>query len=100
MASGGMETNAVETMPPRPPQAPAPTPPPPIDYRAAFMATQIVEGHYEAATGSHMHWYYRELSKLLHREFALCAREEAAARSSGQTRRKRRRRDGDGRDDE
>lgn len=42
-----------------------------------MLATQIVEGHYESVTGSHMHWLYRELSKLLHRDFSLSAKEEA-----------------------
>ena len=42
-----------------------------------MLAAQIVEGHYESVTGSHMHWLYRELSKLMHRDFALSAREEA-----------------------
>lgn len=54
-----------------------PSNPPPIDERARALAMEIVEGHYEAATGSHMHWLYRELSKMLHRDFALRAREEA-----------------------
>lgn len=50
-----------------------------------MLATQIVEGHFETVTGSHMHWLYRELSKLMHRDFALSAREEASmkAASSG-----------------
>ena len=66
------------------PSPPLPTPsssgaslPLPIDTRACMLATQIVEGHYESATGSHMHWLYRELSKLMHRDFALSVREEA-----------------------
>ena len=50
---------------------------PPVDARASVLATQIVEGHYESVTGSHMHWLYRELSKLMHREFTLAAIEEA-----------------------
>ena len=60
----------------------APSHPPPIDTRACFLATQIVEGHYESVTGSHMHWLYRELSKLMHRDFALSAREEASLATS------------------
>ena len=50
--------------------------PPPIDARACFLATQIVECHNEMTTGSHMHWLIRETSKLMHRDFALSAKEE------------------------
>lgn len=59
---------------------PVPYLPPSIDARAMALATQIVEGHFEGVTGSHMHWLYRELSKLLHRDFAVSAREEALAK--------------------
>ena len=47
-----------------------------------MLATQIVEGHFETVTGSHMHWLYRELSKLMHRDFALSAREEASVKAA------------------
>ena len=60
--------------------------PPPIETRAMVFAMHIVEGHYESATGGHLHWMYRELSKLMHRDFALSAREEALTRSSSQRR--------------
>ena len=46
-----------------------------------MLATQIVEGHFESVTGSHMHWLYRELSKLMHRDFALGTREEASLKA-------------------
>jgi len=71
-------------------------PPPPIDPRAPLFATQIVESHYESVTGSHMHWLYRELSKLMHKEFSLSAKEEASLKvgqhgHTGSTRRNKRR---------
>lgn len=74
--------------------APATEPslPQPIDARAAVLAAQIVEGHYEVATGSHLHWLYRELSKLMHRDFALRAREEAAQQRRAPTHRGHRKR--------
>lgn len=56
--------------------------PKPIDTRAALLATQIVEGHFESATGSHMHWLYRELSKLMHKDFELSTRQEASSAAS------------------
>ncbi len=50
-----------------------------IDPRAAAMAISLVEGHHEAATGSHMHWLYREVARHMHRDFTLAAREQALA---------------------
>lgn len=78
------------------PNAAPTTGPVDIDARAAQMAIQIVEGHFESATGSHLHWMYRELSKHMHREFNLAAREQALEQqpasnpSSGPRRRQRR----------
>jgi hypothetical protein len=54
------------------------------------LATQIVEGHFESATGSHMHWLYRELSKLMHRDFALSAREAANTKAGSNGRGRKR----------
>lgn len=65
---------------PGPPDAAAP---PDLDARATFLAMQVVEGHFEQVTGTHMHWLYRELSKNIHRDFALSAREEALASGGG-----------------
>lgn len=53
-----------------------------IDSRAAILAIQIVEGHYENAGGSHMHWLYRQCATQMHRDFMLSAREEALAAGS------------------
>ena len=66
--------------------APAPVD---LDARAAQMAISIVEGHYEASTGSHMHWLYRELSTHMHRAALLAAREEQVTRSNTRRRRAR-----------
>ena len=61
-----------------------------IDPRAAAMAISLVEGHHEAATGSHMHWLYREVARHMHRDFTLAAREQALAQPSNSARKRSR----------
>lgn len=56
--------------------------PPSIDPRAAQAAIIAIERHNEGATGSHMHWLFREASRLMHREFAVAQREEALLQQS------------------
>ena len=46
----------------------------------AALAQRIVQSHGEAVTYSHMQWLSRECAKLMMREFACTAREEAIAR--------------------
>ena len=48
--------------------------------RAHALACAVVETYDEAVTDSHTAWLTRECAKLLHRQFAVSAREEVCAR--------------------